>query len=66
MKILCTKEEFAELVRSCQMSQTGLLDGGCSGCVFCGMCREGDHTDDEYYLMNQIEDICEIVSDSDG
>ena len=39
MKITCTKEEFATLVRSCETSKT--VDC-CRGCIFAGWCDGED------------------------
>ena len=60
MKIVCSKNEFARLVRSCEQAAKGFR---CSSCVFAGLCTQGgDPTDDE--IMCGIEDICEIVVDN--
>ena len=58
MKIVCNKNEFAELVRSCVRASS--VYNGCSSCVFATLCTQGgDPTDNE--IMCVIEDICEIV-----
>ena len=53
MKILCDKEEFALLVRECQLCES---QNGCVGCLFEGICTKTDE-------MNCIEDICEIATE---
>lgn len=64
MKIVCSKEEFARLVRNCEHS-TSSYPAGCSGCVFSTFCTQsGDASDDE--IMTVIEDICEIGAEANG
>ena len=56
MKILCDKDEFALLVRECQLCETA---DACRGCFFTGLCSAVGN-EDEMYIMSGIEDICEI------
>ena len=59
MRILCDKDEFALLVRECQLCES---KRDCVGCLFVGTCGKGVD-------MNCIEDICyfeEEVSLGDG
>ena len=49
MKILCTKEEFADLISVCNMSDS------CSDCVLSNICETSKNT-----LVN----ICEITESS--
>lgn len=53
MKILCSKEEFALLVRECQLCESEMR---CADCLFTGVCQQGMD-------MDHIEDICEIVAE---
>lgn len=53
MKILCDKDEFALLVRECQLSES---KNNCSGCLFTGICTQWDG-------VETIEDLCEIVTE---
>ena len=62
MKIICTKAEFAELVRSCMFSS---YQEECSGCVFSFFCAQGGQMT-EGDLMQRIEDVCEIGDEDDG
>lgn len=58
MKIICTKEEFAGLVRACEQIGASSYTS-CSGCVFNTVCaQDGDPSDGD--IMYRIEDICEI------
>ena len=50
MKILCTKEEFADLISVCNMSDS------CSDCILSNICETSKNT-----LVN----ICEITESSD-
>lgn len=59
MKILCDKDEFALLVRECQMCET--IDT-CRGCLFAGLCSTVGN-EEELYAMSCIEDLCEIVTE---
>ncbi len=61
MKILCTKDEFALLVRNCMGKHST-----CSGCPFACICSQGSDDILDSDIMEKIEDICEIVSDQDG
>ena len=59
MKIVCSKNEFATLVRACELITSSSYNR-CSSCVFAPICSQGgDLTDDD--IMCVIEDICEIV-----
>lgn len=58
MKILCTKDEFALLVRSCMGEHST-----CSGCPFAFVCSQGGDEIFDDDIMEKIEDICEIVGD---
>ena len=57
MKILCSKEEFAALVRQCYRSA---MDCRCDGCPFSPVCTCGIEQCYENQIMSRIEDICEI------
>ena len=62
MKIICTKEEFARLVRFCSEKEH---ENMCRGCIFECVCTQHE----EWYegaWLTRIEDVCEIVSDIDG
>lgn len=52
MKVQCTKKELALLVRNCECN---IISDTCKGCLFAGLCKEGD--------IEGIEDICEIVTE---
>ena len=56
MKLVCSKEEFAMLVRECQMCEA--VDS-CRGCFFTGLCSAVEN-EAEMYAMSCIEDICVI------
>ena len=58
MKILCDKDEFALLVRECQLCEA--MDN-CRGCFFAALCSAVEN-EAELYAMSCIEDICEIVT----
>lgn len=58
MKIICTKEEFAALVKSCMGGQ---IYDNCRGCIMGALCSQGEINDD--IPMSEIEDVCEVVSD---
>lgn len=61
MKIVCNKNEFAALVRSCVSAET--LDT-CRGCFFTDMCATGSNYEEGVvFEMNGIEDICEVRED---
>ena len=57
MKILCSKEEFASLVRSCLI---GARYEACVGCPFACVCSAGGEPVFDEQIMTRIEDICEI------
>lgn len=58
MKIICTKSEFAMLVRSCAYA---LQMEDCKNCWFSGICSENNAISDGE-IMSCIEDVCEIES----
>ncbi len=60
MKIICNKNEFANMVRSCLISHK---NGHCLDCVFSCVCTMGTGCEDDDYEMRCIEDICEIAGD---
>lgn len=51
MKIVCSKQEFALMVRACECN---LISDTCNGCLFYGLCKSLDTG------VEGIEDICEI------
>ena len=53
MKIVCTKKEFCDLVRSCAFAR---LENACRGCALSGICGDG-------ILEDSVE--IEFVSDAD-
>lgn len=55
MKVVCSKNEFALLVRECQCN---IADDYCHTCLFAGVCNTSKENPDA--IMNYIEDICEI------
>ena len=57
MKIICNKQEFAALVRSCMGSARF---EACVGCPFASICTAGGEIQFEDQKMTRIEDICEI------
>lgn len=60
MKIICNQNEFAALVRECCHA----AKNGCEGCLFDKVCTGGYDRNDDAYVMDRIEDICQIeVSD---
>lgn len=59
MRIVCTKDEFAKLVRECSISSR---EEQCCGCVFAPVCSQAQDITDDYEIMSCIEDICEIES----
>lgn len=52
MKILCTKEEFADLVSVCNMSDS------CSDCILSNICETSKNN-------NTLVNICEITESFD-
>ena len=56
MKIICDKDEFALLVRECQLCEA---QNKCGDCLFGGLCSVAGN-EEEMYMMDGIEDICEI------
>lgn len=63
MKIICSKDEFAALVRECYRSAR---DEGCTGCPFAPVCTAGVDPDYDDQIMTRIEDICEIGEVANG
>lgn len=63
MKILCTKKELTQLVRNCSHNEEHEY---CTGCVFNDVCAQGGDLTEATDIMVGIEDICEIVGESDG
>ena len=60
MKIICTKSEFAMLIRNCQYDK---CFDDCKNCWFRQICSEmNEMTETE--IMSSIEDIC-IIEDGD-
>lgn len=56
MKIICTKSEFAMLIRNCQYDR---CFDECKNCWFQQICSEmNEMTETE--IMSSIEDICTI------
>ena len=62
MKIICSKEKFAQLVRFCATNE---FENGCRGCLFECVCMKGDELCEGAW-MERIEDVCEIGEGSDG
>ena len=62
MRIICSKDEFAKLVRECMAAE---IEGACRGCIFGGVCSKGDPLGDGDW-MTGIEDVCNIGEDSNG
>lgn len=60
MKVICNKDEFANMVRACLISHR---NGSCLDCVLSCVCTMGTGSEDDDYEMRCIEDICEIVGD---
>lgn len=60
MKIICNKDEFAMLVRSCSTSSR---EEHCCGCIFAPVCSQDHEMSDDCEIMVGIEDICEIAGD---
>ena len=58
MKIICSKNEFAGMVRVCERVCQDMYKS-CSGCVFNNVCSSGGDPGDGD-IMFGIEDICEI------
>ena len=56
MKIICTKSEFAMLIRNCQYDK---CFEECKNCWFQQICSEMN-TIKEPEIMSSIEDICTI------
>ena len=56
MKLICNKEEFATLIRSCL---SGNAFESCCGCAFTPFCSQFREMEEDDYMKN-IEDICEI------
>lgn len=56
MKIVCSKTEFARLVRRCESCA---IDNACRGCMFENVCTKGEELCEDAW-MSQIEDLCEI------
>lgn len=63
MKIICSKQEFAALVRSCMGSARF---EACAGCPFAGICTAGGEPVYDEQIMTRIEDICEIEVEEHG
>jgi hypothetical protein len=51
MKIYCTVEEFADLVRGCQASEES---GNCPKCALYRVCREGDRDVSQFVSFYSI------------
>lgn len=60
MKIVCNKNELVMLVRECTLMQAG---ESCSDCLFYAVCAGYADVVEEGYIMESIEDICEIEGD---
>ena len=58
MKILCTKEEFAEMIDDCAFNSVS--GEHCDGCFF--NCEAEDLTECSLHLVK----LCEIVTESEG
>ena len=58
MKIICNQQEFAQLVRACAKTSSGMYLS-CGGCVFNGVCA-GNGAPEDGDVMSCIEDICEV------
>ena len=56
MKIICTKDEFAFLVRNCWHDYA---DEECNNCWFCAICSQMNAVS-ETEIMSCIDDICVI------
>jgi hypothetical protein len=56
VKIICTKEEFALLVRNCWHDYA---DEECKSCWFCAICSQMNAVS-ETEIMSCIDDICVI------
>ena len=63
MKIICSKDEFAALVRQCYR---GSRDYSCDGCLFSSICTAGREQMYEDQVMSRIEDICEVEVGAGG
>lgn len=57
MKIICNKDEFADMIRACLINH---VEGRCMDCVFSCVCTMGEGCEDDDAAMRCIEDICEI------
>ena len=57
MKIICTKSEFAMLVRNCAYEHQ---INDCQNCWFSDVCSETNKIDYQFEIMSSIEDICTI------
>lgn len=55
MKIVCTKSEFAQLIRWCEAAKSG---GKCNECPLFGC--DGPDTD-----RDELADMCEIVRETE-
>ena len=56
MKLICNKEEFAALIRSCL---SGNAFDQCCGCAFIPFCSRYNEMEDND-CMKSVEDICEL------
>lgn len=63
MKIICSKEEFAALVRECYRCAR---EEACTGCPFSPVCTACGNFDYDDQIMTRIEDICEIEVPANG
>ena len=61
MKIICTKEEFAEMITNCYANQPRVCS--CYGCVLRGICSIGDEELSD--RIHELTDFCEIAN-TDG
>lgn len=62
MKIICSKDEFALLVRFCMATE---CESDCSGCIFETVCMKGEEMCEGAW-MSRIENICEIGETANG
>lgn len=69
MKIICTKNEFLKLVRSCESAKSG-ESNDCTGCVFRDICWNGlmcedvPAIEDTKGIVFEIEDFTETENPS--
>lgn len=57
MRIICSKDEFRNLILSCERS------GSCTGCILDDFCTNRQLHSEDYIKSELLSDVCEVQSD---